>query len=89
MKVTGIDIFANEVIAYVAEHIYCRRVGLSLDRFNHPVHKLARQIANVIVDGKPQLVELINKLRQRISLTPHYRKIKLAWDDDGGFVLDG
>jgi hypothetical protein len=68
----------EEAIAYIAEAIYFRRVGLSRSRINAPIHLAARDLGNLILQGKTPTITQLNKLTSLILADPVYSGIGLT-----------
>jgi hypothetical protein len=62
----------NEAVAYIAQAIYYRRVGVGRSRFTTPAYLSARDIGNLIIRGQTPTDKLITKLKSDILASPTY-----------------
>jgi len=65
----------NEAVAYIAQAIYYRRVGVSRSRFTTPAYLSARDVGNLIIRGQKPADALIAKLKSDILASPTYSHI--------------
>ncbi|MBC7797378.1 MAG: hypothetical protein H7Z37_10935, partial [Pyrinomonadaceae bacterium] len=66
---TAVD---NESVAYIAQAIYYRRVGLARERTPNPIYLAARDIANSILQGNSVSAAGLTSLRNLILASPTY-----------------
>ena len=62
----------NEAVAYIAQAIYYRRVGVARSRFTTPAYLAARDVGNLIINGKNPPDALITRLKTAILSSPTY-----------------
>lgn len=73
----------NEAIAYIAQAVYYRRVGMSRSRFSSDIYLTARDIGNAIISGKTPAADLLNKLKNAILTNPTYGHLTATMVDTG------
>ena len=62
----------NEAVAYIAQAIYYRRVGVARHRFTTPAYLAARDVGNLIINGQNPPTALITRLKTAILSSPTY-----------------
>jgi hypothetical protein len=65
----------NEAVAYIAQAIYYRRVGVGRSRFTTPSYLAARDVGNFIINGKAPPDAALVKLKNAILASPTYSHI--------------
>jgi hypothetical protein len=65
----------NEAVAYIAQAIYYRRVGVARRRFSTPSYLSARDVGNYFINGQTPPVALIAKLKTDILSSDTYRHL--------------
>jgi hypothetical protein len=73
-KLTPLEV-DNEAVAYIAQAIYYRRVGVSRARFSNPIYLAARDVGNSIINGQTPSNQALTKLKTRILADPAYSHI--------------
>lgn len=68
-------IVENEAIAYIAQAIYYRRVGMGRGRFFSDIYLTARDVGNVIINGQRPSETLLTKLKTAILAHPAYSSL--------------
>jgi hypothetical protein len=71
----------NEAIAYIAQAIYYRRVGMGRRRFFSDIYLKARDIGNVIINGQAPPDALLTKLKTAILAHPAYSSLTTTMID--------
>jgi hypothetical protein len=69
---TAVD---NEAVAYIAESIYYRRVGMARSRIGNPIHLSARDIANTILSGGTPSNQSLQTLKSNIMANTNYSSL--------------
>ncbi len=72
----------NEALAYIAQAIYYRRVGVSRSRFSTPSYLSARNIGNYYINGQIPPDGLFTKLKTDILSSPTYSHLTLTTRDE-------
>ena len=72
----------NEAVAYIAQAIYYRRVGLSRSRIDHPVYLAARDIGNLLMKGRTPSDQSLQNLRTQILARPAYSHLTATTVDN-------
>jgi hypothetical protein len=72
----------NEALAYIAQAIYYRRVGVSRSRFSTPSYLSARNIGNYYINGQTPPGSLFTKLKTDILSSPTYSHLTLTTVDE-------
>lgn len=73
----------NEAIAYIAQAVYYRRVGMSRSRFSSELYLTARDIGNLIINGQTPSDTLLTKLKNSILAHPAYGHLTATLVDTG------
>ena len=73
----------NEAIAYIAQAVYYRRVGMGRSRFSSDIYLTARDIGNSIIRGQTPPDTLLNKLKTVILANPTYGHLTADMVDNG------
>lgn len=73
----------NEAVAYIAQAIYYRRVGVARSRFSTPHYLSARDIGNQIISGQTPPAALYTKLKTDILSSKTYQHLTLTTVDNG------
>ena len=73
----------NEAIAYIAQAVYYRRVGMSRSRFSSDIYLTARDIGNTIIRGQTPPDSLLTKLKNVILASPTYGHLTATMVDTG------
>src|SRR5215213_7473223 len=72
----------NEAVAYIAQAIYYRRVGVSRSRFSTPSYLSARNVGNYFINGQTPPAVLFTKLKTDILASPTYSHLTLTTVDN-------
>ena len=73
----------NEAIAYIAQAVYYRRVGMGRSRFSSDIYLTARDIGNAIISGQTPPAALLTKLKNAILASPTYGHLTATLVDTG------
>ena len=73
----------NEAIAYIAQAVYYRRVGMGRSRFSSDIYLTARDIGNAIIRGQNPPDSLLTKLKTVILANPTYGHLTATMVDTG------
>lgn len=73
----------NEAVAYIAQAIYYRRVGVARNRFTKPQFLSSRDIGNYFIKGATPPDALLTKLKTDILSRKIYEHLTLTTVDDG------
>jgi len=65
----------NEAVAYIAQGIYYRRVGVSRSRFSNPIYLAAWDLGNSFINGQPPSNQALTNLKNLILANPAYSHI--------------
>jgi hypothetical protein len=71
----------NEAVAYIAQAVYYRRVGMGRSRFTSDIYLAARDVANVIINGQGPSEKLLSKLKTAILTNSVYSHISATLVD--------
>jgi hypothetical protein len=72
----------NEAVAYIAQAIFYRRVGVSRNRFSTPHYLSARNVGNYFINGQAPPAALFTKLKTDILSSPTYGHLTPTTVDD-------
>ena len=72
----------NEAVAYIAQAIYYRRVGVARYRFTTPQFISARDVGNYFINGQKPPEALFTKLKTEILSRPAYSHLTMTTVDE-------